>query len=92
MKIIRTINRDKVYRHCNEHGYYTCGNNREYSAMLDKCADYEPIEASDEDILAIAKDIWEHSDMSDFLASGGDYECFVWGIFNECTRYEIISD
>ena len=63
MKIIRTINRDKVYR-----------------------------EASDEDILAIAKDIWEHSDMSDFLASGGDYECFVWGIFNECTRYEIISD
>lgn len=92
MKIIRTINRTQVYRHCNKYNYYTEGNNREYSAMLDKCSDYEPIAATDDEILAIAQDIWEHSDMEEYLASGGDFETFVWGIFNECTRYEIISE
>ena len=86
MKIIRTINRTQVYRHCNEHGYYTCGNNREYSAMLDKCADYEPIEASDVELSLIScgefsisvcftlsrrTDLWKKSILSNALTMAG---------------------
>lgn len=91
MTIVRTINRTMVYNHCVEHDYYTCGTCKEYENMLDRCSDYEPISVSDEEILEICKDIWEHSDMDDYLASGGDWESFVWGIFNKCTRYEIIA-
>ena len=91
MTIVRTINRTMVRQHCIEHDYYTCGDCEEYSAMLDKCADYEAIPATDEEILDIARDIWNHSDMDEYLASGGDWESFVWGIFNKCTRYEIIA-
>ena len=92
IRVIRTINRTQVYNHCVEHSYYTEGTNKEYSAMLDKCADYQPIEASDEDIMEIAKDIWNHSDMDDFSASGGTFADFLWGIYNKCLRYEIVED
>lgn len=89
IRVIRTINRTQVYNHCVEHDYYTEGTNEEYSAMLDKCSNYEPIEASDEDIMAIAKDIWNHSSCEEF---GGTFADFLWGIYNKCLRYEIVED
>ena len=48
-----------------------------------------PIEASDEDIMAIAKDIWNHSSCEEF---GGTFADFLWGIYNKCLRYEIVED
>lgn len=92
MTICRTINRDKVRQYCIENNYYTCGDCEEYEQMLDKCSNYDSSNcATDEEILDIARDIWEHSDMDEYLASGGDWESFVWGIFNYCIRFEVIA-
>lgn len=85
MTITRKLDRDKIRAHCIEHEYYTCGNNREYSHMFDMCDTAE----TDEDIIAVAKDIWNHSDMDEFIASGGEFEDFLWGIFNKCLRFDI---
>jgi len=85
MTITRKLDRDKIRAHCIEHGYYTCGNNREYSHMFDMA----DVATTDEDIIAVAKDIWNHSDMQEFLASGGEFEDFLWGIFNKCLRFDI---
>lgn len=90
MTIIRTINREKVRHWCIQNNYYTCGNNSEYSKMLDMCDDYDKQEASDELIINIAQNIWNHSDMDEFIASGGDFECFLFGILNNCIRFEVV--
>lgn len=92
MLFIRTINAEKVRKHCIDHNYYTCGNNKDYSAMLDKCDHYDWKEASDADILEIGQDIWNHSDMDEFIQSGGTFEDFMWGILNSCIRWEVIPD
>lgn len=86
--ITRILDRTKVYYHCNEHEYYTRGNNADYSKMLDMCDS----EATDELILKVARDIWEHSDMDDFLQSGGDFACFLWGFYNKCLTFNVNAE
>lgn len=88
MRVIRTMDRGKIRQHCIEHNYYTCGNNREYSHMFDMA----DVATTDEEIIAVGRDIWNHSDMKDFLASGGTFADFLWGIFNKCLLYTIRED
>lgn len=61
MKIIETRvwSAESVRQVCIENNLYTRGNNKEYSAMLDKV---EKNYAGNEAIYAIAKDIMEHSE------------------------------
>ena len=88
MKIIRTMNRDKIRQHCINNNYYTCGNCREYERMFEMADNA----VTDEEIIAVGRDIWEHSDMEDFIASGGEFVDFLWGIFNYCLRFDIKED
>ena len=61
MKIIETRgwSAESVRQVCIENNLYTRGNNKEYSAMLDKV---EKNYAGNKAIYAIAKDIMEHSE------------------------------
>lgn len=85
MRVIRTMDRGKIRQHCIENNYYTRGNNREYSHMFDMA----DAATTDEEIIAVGRDIWEHSDMDDFIASGGTFADFLWEIFNKCLLYTI---
>ena len=46
-------------RACIKHDFYTCGDDDDYSAMLDQVRDLRPTTAN---IYLIAKDIFDHSD------------------------------
>lgn len=92
MLFIRTINAEKVRKYCIDCNYYTHGNNEEYCKMLEMCDHYDNKEATDEDIIAIGRDIYAHSDMTEFEESGGTFEDFMWGILNKCIRWEVIPD
>ena len=88
MNITRKLDDTKVYQHCKTHGYYTHGTNREYMAMFDKCREAK----TDNDIIAVCKDIWEHSDTAELEQGGVDFECFVWGVFNKCITFEVNAE
>lgn len=50
---------ERVRQCCIENDWYTCGNNQEYSAMLDFVRDSKP---TIENVFTAAKDIYDHSD------------------------------
>ena len=55
----RTWSASRVRQACIKHDFYTCGDDDDYSAMLDQVRDLRPTTAN---IYLIAKDIFDHSD------------------------------
>ena len=53
---------------CIEEGLYTCGDNKEYGLMLNSAREAR----TPEDIMDIARDIWEHSDKEDLINCYGE--------------------
>lgn len=87
MRAVRRISRDQVREMCIRHDYYTNGNNADYTNMLN-CV--EDAKADDLDFMvAIAEDIYDHSDVNHFLAlygcSSDDFkDSILFNLYNEC--------
>lgn len=98
MRIIetRTINTTDVYNACNEHGWYTNGDNESYNNLLmNLCGgSYKGVKATTNRIQKIATDIWVHSDRQKFFDEcgyDGLLEYIVYVLINDycTTRVEI---
>lgn len=88
MSIEKTIFADEVRNYCIENRLYTKGNNADYSAMLeraDQCM-------SDEDVIAIISDIWNHSDNEQYIAYGGTFSSFAFDFMADCVHLFIKED
>lgn len=88
INIEKHIDHNKVRQYCIKHQLYTCGNNAEYSKMLDNCLSAE----NDADFLEICADIWVHTSeeyKNELEWCGGEYSDFVSGILNDCIYFTV---
>lgn len=88
MTIDKTMFADEVRNYCIKNKCYTKGTNADYSAML-KRADQM---MSDADIIAVCKDIWEHSDNEQYTNYGGTFNSFAFDFMSECVHLFIKED
>lgn len=65
IKETKTWSPARVRNCCIAHDFYTCGDNEDYTKMLDTVRELEP---TTENLYTIAKDIFDHSDTE------GDWE------------------
>ena len=75
-KEVRTVSWDEVRSLCIAKGWYTRGNNEQYSALAGYIFDLE--EVTTEDLVYIASDILEHSN-TDY-----DLEAILWELNRAC--------
>ena len=87
MELVRRVREDKVRKFCIDNNLYTCGNNAEYEQMFHLCG----LAIKDRQFVAIAKNIYNHSDIDRLNAEGADLETIVWGFLNHCIETEIID-
>lgn len=88
MTIDKTMFADEVRNYCIKNRMYTKGNNADYSAMLkraDQCM-------SDADIIAVCRDIWNHSDNEQYIAYGGTFTSFAFDFMADCVHLFIKED
>lgn len=88
MTIDKTMFADEVRNYCIKNRMYTKGNNADYSAMLeraDQCM-------SDADIIAVCRDIWEHSDNELYIEYGGTFSSFAFDFMADCVHLFIKED
>ena len=78
----RKIDTNQVRAMCIQNDYYSRGTNAEYSRMFQMCE-------SDQEVLAIAADIFEHSDTDKLVSRyGGKKEALeniCYCILNDCS-------
>lgn len=88
MTIDKTMFADEVRNYCIKNKCYTKGNNADYSAMLeraDQCM-------SDADIIAVCRDIWNHSDNEQYINYGGTFSSFAFDFMADCVHLFIKED
>ena len=97
MKVYRFLVSHRVREMCVKYGYYTCGDNDSYSAMLNRCKVVSVDVISD--ALSIAKDIYNHSNIEKFMREYGCddrsvLETIVFNLYNDCciTFVEVDED
>ena len=88
MKIDKTMFSDEVRNYCIKNRLYTMGNTADYSAMLERVNLCE----SDADIIAICRDIWNHSDNELYIEYGGTFNSFAFDFMAECVHLFIKED
>lgn len=82
MNIDKTMFADEICNYCIKNRYYTKGNNADYSAMLERANQH----MSDADIIAVCRDIWEHSDNELYIEYGGTFSSFAYDFMAECVH------
>lgn len=80
IKIERVLSMTKVRNLCIDRGFYTAGDNEDYSTMLQAACQAD----TDEAVIKIAEDIIEHSDNAAVEESGG-LTNIVWLLASTCT-------
>lgn len=88
MTIDKTMFAYEIRNYCIKHGMYTKGNNVDYSAMLEKADSM----MSDADIIAICRDIWEHSDNELYIEHGETFSNFAFDFMANCVHLFIKED
>lgn len=73
---------DEIRNYCIKNRMYTRGNNADYSAMLERANQH----MSDADIIAVCRDIWEHSDNELCIEYGGTFGSFAYDFMAECVH------
>lgn len=74
MKLRKQINKDELRSLCIRKDWYTCGDCEEYSYLFSKCNG----NMTDEDVVKVAEDIYDHSDIERFVAEYGVAEVDVF--------------
>lgn len=82
MAIDKTMFADEIRNYCIKNRCYTKGNNADYSAMLERANQH----MSDADIIAVCRDIWEHSDNELYIEYGGTFSSFAYDFMAECVH------
>ena len=82
MAIDKTMFADEIRNYCIKNRCYTKGNNTDYSAMLERANQH----MSDADIIAVCRDIWEHSDNELYIEYGGTFGSFAYDFMAECVH------
>lgn len=82
MNIDKTMFADEIRNYCIKNRCYTKGNNADYSAMLERANQH----MSDADIIAVCRDIWEHSDNELYIEYGGTFGSFAYDFMAECVH------
>lgn len=82
MNIIKKMYSGIVREYCIKNGLYTKGTNNEYSCMLHSADNA----TSDSDIIAICRDIWEHSFVESYVSNGGDFFSFSYDFMKNCVH------
>lgn len=80
MTIEKTLFPDEVRGYCIKNKMYTCGNNAEYAQMLRLAENAR----TDDDIIAVMRDIWNHSDIQAYEAEGGTFSSFAYDFMCDC--------
>lgn len=91
LKILKVVNSNNVRSLCVKRNLYTEGTNEEYSSMLSKCREA----TTDEELLNIGIDIWEHSNVEDITADSlGEYTktTMLYELFEECVKTIFTED
>lgn len=78
-KIVRFLSKLRVRGLCVKYRLYTTGCNRDYDKMLDACH----VAKDDNSVIAIAKDIWDHSETENLDI---DFEELIWMLAAMCTE------
>lgn len=82
MNIDKTMFADEIRNYCIKNRCYTKGNNADYSAMLERANQH----MSDADIIAVCRDIWEHSNNELYIEYGGTFSSFAYDFMAECVH------
>ena len=80
IKIERVLSATKVRSLCVNRGFYTAGDNEDYSTMLDAARQAN----TDEAVIKIAEDIIQHS-KSDVVEENGGLRNIVYLLASTCT-------
>jgi hypothetical protein len=93
MSLKRVISMDKVRSICIANEYYTCGDTRDYSRMLNMVSDGE---FTDSVLETVAMDIYNHSDVERFTGIYGcseiDFlESIVFNLVNGATTTVVLA-
>lgn len=80
MKIRRVLRADEIRKMCIDHGLYTYGTNEDYAEMFQMARDAR----TDDDFVAVAQNIWDHSDTDMLEGEGFEFETLIWIVLNKC--------
>lgn len=73
---------DEVRAYCIKNKMYTQGNNAEYAQMLRLAENTR----TDSDIIAVMRDIWNHSNNAEYEAEGGTFSSFAYDFMSDCVH------
>lgn len=85
IKISRRIDTERLRSICIEYQLFTEGNNATYEEMFQQARQA----TTDEDFIAVAENIWEHSNQEKLTREDFSLVSLVWYVFNECVRTNI---
>ena len=88
MKELRKLNSNDVRLLCIRHNYYTKGNNEQYGNLLESIYQNEMFNTTTHDIVRIATDILEHSNLDYNMGSKNDYlKNIAFELFEICHTF-----
>lgn len=85
IKISRRLDTERLRSICIEYKLFTQGDNSAYMDMFQKAR----AATTDDDFIAVAEDIWEHSDQEKLSQEDFSLVSLIWYVFNECVRTNI---
>lgn len=76
-----------VREYCIKNRMYTRGNNADYDKMLRLAENAR----TDSDIIAVMRDIWNHSNTTEYEEEGGTFSSFAYDFMCDCVKLFIVE-